>query len=324
MGGLAMDRKTQLTQFVPELMSNWNNYKKGLKELKITNWCISSDYCFDDPDKLDVATFTIFPAVYINKIYNEIKENLPKDIKNKRHFTEKELNYLKNSKYFFSISIILYNLESSFNIESAIEQIEKFLKTRKEDIPFPISDKDFHDGKKKLQELFNSIKKKSCPRKKLSQIYFVAQFVAQLIEFLLIKETGKMVGWCPDKGPIDSFGNRIVYNILQSHVYRLIKNRVSDFKIVYPPSDNSDEYLYMRDELIRVPDIITGAVSSLVPMENGLTAQRTKHFEIINQYLVNNHKIINLIYDFCSNGKPITTRVYFETKDKCPLLRYFQ
>lgn len=29
-----MDRKTQLTRFIPELMDDWNRYKKGLKGLK--------------------------------------------------------------------------------------------------------------------------------------------------------------------------------------------------------------------------------------------------------------------------------------------------
>ena len=80
-----MDRKTRLTTFVPDLMKDWNNYKKGLKGLKITNWCISSDYCFSDENKLNVATFTIFPFEYMQQIYNDIKKNLPRDIKCKRN-----------------------------------------------------------------------------------------------------------------------------------------------------------------------------------------------------------------------------------------------
>ena len=90
-----MDRKTQLTMFIPEIMSSWNDYKKGLKGLKITNWCISSDYCFGDPDKQDVATFTIFPAKYIPVLLEEIKKNLPRDIKQIRDFSENELRRLR-------------------------------------------------------------------------------------------------------------------------------------------------------------------------------------------------------------------------------------
>ena len=313
-----MDKKTQLTKFIPDLTNQWNRYKNGLKGLKIKNWCISSDYCFDDPNKLNVATFTVFPSDYMNTIFNELKENLPRDIKNKRHFTEAELNYLKNSKYFFSMSIILYNIESSFNKNAAIEQITKLLKTQIKDLPFPIIDKDFHEAKEKLRELLNNLKKKNCPIKKLSQIYFVAQFVAQLMEFLFIKENCKIVGWCPDKGHIDSFSHGIIYNLVQTKIHELIRNRMKDFRITCPPPESLDKHLYMRDTFIRIPDIITGALSSLVVKEKGITAQQPKHYEIINRCLVNNPRMIHLIYDFGKNGQPVAVRAYFESIDKYP------
>ena len=317
-----MDRKTKLTTFVPDLMNDWNNYKKGLKGLKITNWCISSDYCFSNENKLDVATFTIFPFEYMRLIYDDIKKNLPRDIKCKRNFTQNELNYIKNSKYFFSISIILYNLETSFNKEDAIKQIAKLLKKNITDIPFHIENEDFNKIKKSLREYLNNLKKKNCPIKLLSQIYFVAQFVAQLMEFLLIKENGKCVGLCPDRGHIDSFNHGIIYNLVQTHIHKLINNRVKDFRLASPPTEQSKDNIDIRDAFIRIPDIITGALSSLIPIENGITAQQPKHIEIINQCLVNNNKMIHLIYDFDKNGKPIAHRAYFEAIDKYPLLKY--
>ena len=313
---LQMDKKTQLSMSIPGLMEDWIDYKKGLKGLKITDWCISSDYCFDNPNKLDVATFTIFPAGYMNQLYNEIKENLPCDIKHKRHFNETQLNYLKNSKYFFSISVILYNLKNYLNKEKATEQVEKMLKITKEDLPFPIDDKDFHESRKKLHEYLNNLKKHNCP---VNKTHFVAQFVAQLVEFILIKESSKIVGWCPDKGE-DSFSDGMVYNLVQCYIHRIIKNRVKYFRLACPPPSHLDKHLHMRDTFIRIPDIITGALSSLVATEKGLTAQLPKHYEIINKCLVDNHKTIQLIYDFGKDGKPIAQRAYFETIDKCPLL----
>lgn len=320
---LQMDKKTRLTSFVPELMEDWNKYKKGLKGLKITDWCISSDYCFDDPNKLDVATFTIFPAGYMDKIYQEINDNLPRDIKHKRRFTETELNYLKDSKYFFSISIILYNLKNYLNKEKATEQVEKMLKITTENLPFPTSDIDFHKNKEKLHEYLNNLKKHNCPVNKLAQTHFVAQFVAQLMEFILIKENSKIIGWCPDKGE-DSFNNGMVYNLVQCYIHRLIKNRIKNFRLACPPPPHLDKHLYMRDAFIRIPDIITGALSSLVPMKDGLTAQKTKHCEVINKCLVNNHKMIHLIYDFGKSDQPTATRFYFESIDKYPSAVYNQ
>ena len=44
-------------------------------------------------------------------IYKEINNFLPQDIKNVTYFSEIELNYIKTSKYFFSISIIVNNIK---------------------------------------------------------------------------------------------------------------------------------------------------------------------------------------------------------------------
>ena len=127
-----MDRKTRLTQTIPEFIDDWNNYKKGLKHLKITDWCISSDYCFDNSEKIDAATFTIFPLSCMRIIYNEINDKLHNDIKNKKHFSDKELQYLKESPYFFSISVIIDNLKNAFNEDIAKSQISAALKFYKE------------------------------------------------------------------------------------------------------------------------------------------------------------------------------------------------
>ena len=69
-----MDKKTLLTQSIPEFMNDWNNYKKGLKNLKITDWCVSSDYCFDNAEKMDTATFTIFPISCMKIIFTMISK----------------------------------------------------------------------------------------------------------------------------------------------------------------------------------------------------------------------------------------------------------
>ena len=125
-----MDRKTQLTMFIPEIMSSWNDYKKGLKGLKITNWCISSDYCFGDPNKLNVATFTIFPANCINMLLKEVQNNLPHDIKQTKEFSEKELNFLKSNKYCFSIAFTINGMEYAFNRDVAVNHCKKLLKIK--------------------------------------------------------------------------------------------------------------------------------------------------------------------------------------------------
>lgn len=312
-----MDRKTQLTMYVPEFINSWNNYKKGLKGLKITNWCISSDYCFDDPDKLEVATFTIFPANYIKILSQEIKENLPHDIKQTKEFSEKELNYLKNITYCFSVSFIINDIDRCFNKDEALYQCEKLLKLKIDDIPFEITEKDFHEKRKQLHELLNTLKKKSFPQKRFAQMYFIAHSVAQIIEFLIIREKAKIIGWCSDRGHITSFVDGMVFNLVQMYVHSYIKDRVKDYQLAIPP-----EYKKEMDLLIRIPDIITGALSSLVTTPKGVSTQKMKHQQLILNSIVNNKRIVSLVYNFDKENQMHGQRIMFETLDKMPLFKF--
>lgn len=201
---MEMDKKTNLTKSIPDLMEKWQRYKRGLKGIKITDWCISSDYCFGDPDKLDVATFTIFPIDCMRIINREIKENLPHDIKKVKQFSEKELNYLKNSKYFFNISFVIENLKYAFNEEKALKEFSDTLKAY-ETMNIDKNNESIKERHKQLVEICNYLKQKSHSTKKLSQMYFVAQIVSTIMEFLLIKEKGRNLRWCSDRGHIASF-----------------------------------------------------------------------------------------------------------------------
>ena len=312
-----MDRKTHLTMYVPEFTDSWNNYKKGLKGLKITNWCISSDYCFGDPNKLDTATFTIFPADYIPILSKEIKENLPHDIKQTKEFSERELNYLKNSKYFFSISFIVNDIERCFNKNVALLHCKRLLKIQKEDIPFAVSNEDFHKNRQRLQEFLNSLQKKSCPIKLFAQMYFVAHSVAQIIEFLLIKENVKTVGWCSDRGAITTFNHGMVFNLVQMYVHSYVKDRINEYHLAIPPT-----YQNEIDYFIRIPDIITGALSSLTSSSKGFSAQKVKHQQLILDSFMNNKKIVSLVYNVDKDGLMYGDRIVFETSDQCPLFKF--
>lgn len=316
-----MDKKTQLTQFIPEFMNSWNAYKKGLKKLKrlkITNWCISSDYCFGDPDKQDVATFTIFPAKYIPVLLEEIKKNLPRDIKQIRDFSENELNYLKSTKYCFSIGFTINGMDYSFNKDVAISHCKELLKIHEEDLPFVIDKKDFQQMREQLQEYHNSLLKKSCSVKRFAQIYFVAQAVSQIIEFLIIKENAKNVGWCSDRGHIISFAQGIVFNLVQMYVHSYVKDRKKDYQLFAPPP----EYQKNVDILIRIPDIITGALSSLTVTEDGISAQREKHRKLILNSIVNNKRIVSQVYNYDGKNKTYGQRMIFETLDESSLFKF--
>ena len=316
-----MDRKTQLTKIIPDLMKSWNDYKKGLKGMKITDWCIASDYCFDNPNKLDVATFTIFPVDCMPKLHKEILKQLPKDIKNITHISDSVVKFIKESKYFFSISVITDNLKYAFNEQEAIIQFEGVLNYYN-----ALSDEqktpEIRDRARKFNEFYNYVKQKSHSNKLLARIYFVTQFVSQIFEFLLIKENGKIPHWCSDRDFIATFKDGFIFCLLNTYVYRYINGRISNYWLCLPPEIMENTRKYPYDPFVRVPDIITGAISSLVMTPNGLTCQKQKHSALISNSIVDNKRIIVLCYKFNKDGTASGNRMFFETTSTCPLLKY--
>ena len=316
-----MDRKTQLTKIIPDFMNSWNIYKKGLKELKITNWCISSDYCFDDPNKLDVATFTIFPVDCMPKLHEEILKQLPKDIKNITHVSDSVIKFIKESKYFFSISVIIDNLKYAFNEQEAIKQFEDVLNyynnlTDEKKTP------EIRDKARRFIKFYNYVKQKSHSKKLLAQIYFVARFVSQIFEFLLVKENGKIPHWCSDRDDMASFSDGFIFYLLNIYVYHFVNKRVDNYWLCLPPEIKENNQNYPYDPFIRIPDIITGALSSLVMTSKDLTCQKEKHYALLSESITNNPHMIILYYKFNKDGIASGSRMFFETSDTCPLLRY--
>lgn len=316
-----MNKKTILTQTIPEFMNDWNNYKKGLKNLKITDWCISSDYCLDNSEKIDTATFTIFPLNCMRSIYNEINSKLHNDIKNKKYFSDEELRFLNESPYFFSISVIIDNLKNSFNEELAKKQIFDAISFYKENPHIHL----LHDAKyiyRQYNSLYSFLTQKGHSKKMLAYIFFVSKFVGQILEFLIIKEYGRCPHWCSDRGHIADFQKGVMFTLMNNYLYRLIRNRVKDYRVALPNELLNSSGLYIYDPFIRIPDIITGAMSSLITTPNGLTAQRQKHRDIIAKSIVDNKKIITLAYTFNEKGQGFSERAYFESINKCPVLKY--
>ena len=230
-----MDKKTQLSTRIPGFMEDWNAYKKGLKKikgLKVTDWCISSDYCFNDPNKDDTVTFTIFPHACAHQIMREIEANIPKDIKKTTHVSDKCITFLKNSPYFFHITIVIEKLKNIFQKEEILKQLENTFKEYEASNLDKSSDT--KERYKALKSFYEYIKQKSHSRQLLSQIYFIAQFVSQILEFLLIKENGRKPHWCSDRDDMAIKCNGILFFLVNCELARLLKGRVSNFWLHLP------------------------------------------------------------------------------------------
>ncbi len=311
MDGLEMNRTTQLTKSILGFMEDWNAYKKGLKGLKITDWCILSDYCFDDKGKEDALTFTIFPYNYVRQILHEIEANIPRDIKNMTHVPDRCIKFLKNSPYFFHIAIVVENLKNMVQEKDLQKQLEATLNDYKKAEDLDKSSPDIKNRYKSLRESYEYMKQKSHSKKLLAQIEFVSQFVSQLLEFLLIKENGRHPHWVSDRDHMATHCNGLLFFLVNYKLARLLKGRVTDFWLHLPAEimENNKDYAY--DPVIRVPDIITGIISSMKYTNLGIQMDKPKHFQLFPEIISDNPRVVTLEYIYQKDGKGFFQRTFW-------------
>ena len=306
-----MNKTTQLTKSIPGFMEYWNAYKKGLKGLKVTDWCILSDYCFNDKSKEDALTFTIFPYNYAPKVINEIKANIPGEIKKMTHVPDKCINFLKNSPYFFHIAIVIENLKNIVQEQDLLKQLETTLCDYEKAEDLNKSLQDIKDRYKCLRELYEYMKQKSHSRKLLAQIEFVSQFISQLLEFLLIKEKGRNPHWISDRDHIATHCHGLLFFLVNYKLATLLKKRITDFWLHLPTEIKENNKNYAYDPVIMVPDIITGIMSSMKYTMQGIQMDKPKHFLLFSEIISGNPKVITLEYIYQKNGKGYFQRTFW-------------
>ena len=282
-----MNKIVKLSSYGDEFFKKWKHFKKYFSKKEIKDWFICSDYCIDDNNKNDVITFTILPAIFFKQVYSESKEYLTKDIKHISNISPEAINYLKNNTECFSISIILTNKKLFI---SNLSEMSRHLHAQIDDYKtmsdeFKNSKKDEH---KRIVDFVNYIDSKNCDKKFMSHFFIVLHAVAYIMEFLIIKENANLVHWVSDRDSIISFKSGIIYDLLNALVYSLVKNRSKDYNIGLFHFNE----LYNFDPILRIPDIITGALSSIAINKNGVVCtQKEKHKVIIEDVIYNNPRI---------------------------------
>lgn len=303
-----MNTKTFLTTHVPNFYQIWKKYKKGLG-FKPKNWVISSDYSLTALDKpYHTITFTIFPREKIPQIINEIKTYLPTDIKKISHVNPKSLDYIKNSKLYFSLCIRVYDIEKLCNNDlnnSVNEALEYYKK-------LPIqAQKYLKDNYVVLQKFNQYIHKKNYDRKLVSSILVISKFISFLLEFLLIKESGNNPLWCQDRGPAAEFCQKIIYFFVNAKLAKLMNERNNSYLIHLPLV--KPEYQKSYDAVIRVPDIITGVFAAIKQNNNHFSSDDPKFISFFDA-LVQNGNIILFDDYYDQNNKEDVNMTEFQVK----------
>lgn len=278
-----MNKKTILSQF-PRFMENWKSYIKQFPNIK--EWYIASDYCFDKYSEKpnQVMTFTICPSIDLKWLQAQINNLLKADSKQRKNFSDEEIKFIRDNKYFFSISVIIEE-QGLILVDKLKEDLGPWIQKIKED-------KNNKNNIQKLQK-FNQLKsylsQKSFSRDLITKIGAVAIILGIIIEFLIIKHNARKVLWISDRGKIIDFNEGIVIDLANMCYHNLIKQRGCPDFIFGIGKENSLTKQFDFDPMIRYPDIVSGVVSS-INFEKG-TVDAEKHFDMLVNGMASNKRI---------------------------------
>ena len=277
-----MNKKTILSSNFPDFVQKWKRFQNKFKQ--VNSWYIVSDYCLDDKNKPnDVMTFTIYPFTNPYLLKNGIKQHLSKDIKDFKYLSEKAVSYIKEAPYFFSLAFIIEGKNDVFKLndnkqllDNAIKNMENWPQKKKEEF--------IH----KMKRFRNYLNRKEVDLKTLSNISITVHIMSAIIEFLLIKTNARHILWISDRDKMTDFQNGIVSEFVRIYYANLLNKRVSDHK-VYGFWGGKDYDKEVFDELVRVPDYISGAIASM-DFDN-VEKIPEKHYDLFDKSIVDNERI---------------------------------
>lgn len=280
--GEDMNRKTILSRHFPDFVEKWKKFQQNFK--RVDSWYITSDYCLDDKDKPnDVMTFTIFPFLPPQMLNYEIKRHLSKDIKDFKNLSEKAINYIKEAPYFFSVAFIIKNKNNVFALEGSKQVLDKTIKNMEN--WSPARKEEFIHKMKKMRNYLN---RKKIDLKTLSNVTITAHIMSAILEFLLIKAKAKHIMWVPDRDKITDFQDGVVNELVCLGYSNLLNKRIYDNE-VYGFWGGKEYNKEIFDELIRVPDYISGAIASMD--FDDVDKIPEKHYNLFDKSIVDNERI---------------------------------
>jgi len=288
--------------------STIDDFRKYISSLTgHTKWMICSDYCIDDKSKPnDTATFTVLPYYSdILDIQQNIAKHAPTDIKNTRSVTDEFINYQKSGLIFhFSVIFerkpnhVLGHYTKDFMRLALINTIEMLNKLV---VNTPPNKEYFEKVIVKANNLLQKMDKKSFNVKLLKQMLII-NLLASYIAYIISRETKVTnIAWFSDRDAIlDSYQNIVVDLFGMNHHGLCERDKIDDSKIgifVGKPDNKENENKMWYDELIRLPDFITGTLSDYNFVEN--LVSKSKFNSMIEGCIAdnNNISILKLFFD---------------------------
>ena len=238
-----MDKKTHLSSY-PEFSSRFLKYVQNLKRLDVPldKWLIVSDYCINDPVKINTIAFTILPKALI-KDFHDMGCLLKVDIKEKKSISSQDIQILKNI-YVFNIAVTFPKKLDNIDFE----EIKEYSFTQRHNLPY--------------NKLYNYLCQKHYNKNLIRNIWLTAFYISEVFEYLNIKHSVKYIDWLSDRDDmINNHLDNLLYCLTVQFTRDLIhKRRPLNLRFL---EYDAPDYSKLLDTFIRFPDYFAGLISSI-------------------------------------------------------------
>lgn len=278
-----MNTRTVLSQS-PGFMEKWKKYKKKFPGVK--EWYIASDYCLNkDSDKpTKVMTFTLCPAVDLERLQNQISHSLKSDIKEHKNFSDSEIQFIRDNEFFFSI-VVEVKKQGSVLEDKLKAELDPWIKRIEEES----TEENLTKRLKKFHFLRQYLNQNSHSTDLVTKIILVSFIIGVIIEFLIVKHNAQKILWISDRGKIIDFDDGLVIELSNMNYHNLVKGRTRQEILFGVAREDTVSKRFNFDPMIRYPDIISGVISSTDLEKN--TSEGGKHFDMFVNAIAGNERI---------------------------------
>lgn len=240
------------------------------------NWFLLSDYYFGDDKPNKVITFTAMPSCpYILDLKSAIKAVAPKDIKHTRN-VNRDFVALMDLLPLINIVFIFDNKKHFIwdTVEEAKETIREHIEVLRAYVDYwgttePERAPRLNRITKNLNVL-ESLLKGGKKLRILSAMFLISQ-LGGYVDSVISRETDLLsLIWFSDRDSTNEIGRNLIRDLFQISLIDVTKKNIS-FSFTSANSGSDEWY----EEITRIPDYITGAVSGFNFDENRAIDQKT-------------------------------------------------
>jgi len=262
-----IDRISPITKLLDEVF-----YKSSIEDMKKfyftytkdeKEWLLFSDYYLDNEKPNNTITFTAMPNIInILDIKNIIKSIAPKDVKHTRNVNQDFIKLINSlpilnvvfifepRKYYLwdSKDELIFSLYEYINIIYAY--IEYWLKNEPET-------KDKLDCLSKSIKCFEKLLFEEKKLKLLARMYLISLLGGYYSSFIHRETKLSSLVWFSDRDSTNEICNNLIRHLFQINLIDIIKKNIQ-FAFTRSNSESDEWY----SELVRIPDYLTGTISS--------------------------------------------------------------